>query len=140
MSYTIKKSCENIDWSAVCNLIKAAGLATHSLEITQKAFTNSYLTLFVYDQDTLIAVGRAISDGAYQAVIYDIAVLPVYQGKKIGQLLLDELHKDLQGYNIILYASPSKEGFYQKNGYAKMRTGMGRFANQESMRERGFLE
>lgn len=65
-----------------------AGMATHPAELTRKAFENSYCGVFVFDNDLLIGVGRAISDGAYQAAIYDIAVLPAYQGKKVGRMIV----------------------------------------------------
>lgn len=140
MQYEIKTDCEGILWPNVCNLIGRAGLATHSIEVTKKAFENSYRVVFVVDKGLVIACGRMLSDGAYQAAIYDIAVLPEYQGKKIGKLIMDELHKDLGDINVILYASPGKEAFYQKLGYRKMLTGMADFVNEDRMKENGFIE
>jgi GNAT superfamily N-acetyltransferase len=140
MQYQIQNSCENIDWQAVCRLLQEAGLATYPIDLTRKAFDNSYCVVFVFDNNLLIGVGRAISDGAYQAAIYDIAVLPTYQGKKVGRLIVDEIHKALQKINIILYASPGKEPFYSKIGYHKMLTGMAKFSNESVMREKGFID
>lgn len=140
MQYRIQGNNDNIDWQAVCRVLKEAGLATHSAELTQKAFQNSYCVVFVFDNQVLIGVGRAISDGAYQAAIYDIAVLPSYQGRSIGRLIVHEIHKGLQDINIILYASPGKEVFYKKNGYNRMLTGMAKFTNQSVMCEKGFID
>ena len=140
MPYQVQRDCDHIDWQAVCKVKQEAGLATHTAEVTQKAFEGSYATVFVFDNGLLIGAGRAISDGAYQAAIYDIAVLPACQGKQIGRLIVEELHKDLQQMNIILYASPGKEAFYKKLGYSKMLTGMARFSKEGTMRERGFIE
>jgi hypothetical protein len=42
--------------------------------------------------------------------------------------------------NIILYASPGKEGFYVKNNFRKMKTGMVQFVNAEKMTEKGFTK
>jgi hypothetical protein len=42
--------------------------------------------------------------------------------------------------NVILYASPGKEGFYEKHGLRKMKTGMARFTNADRMKTRGFTE
>jgi GNAT superfamily N-acetyltransferase len=122
MQYQIQRNVEHIDWQVVCKVLKEAGLATHPVELTRKAFENSYCVVFVFDNDLLIGVGRAISDGVYQALIYDIAVLSAYQGKKVGKMIVDEIHKNLQGFNIILYASPGKELFYSKIGYYRMLT------------------
>jgi len=140
MQYRIQRNVEHIDWQIVCKVLQEAGLAVHPVELTRKAFENSYCKVFVFDNDLLIGVGRAISDGAYQAAIYDIAVLPTYQGKKVGKLIVDEIHKDLQKINIILYASPGKEPFYRKLGYFRMLTGMANFNNASIMREKGFIE
>lgn len=84
--------------------------------------------------------GRAISDGAYQAVVYDCAVLPDYQGRKLGSLLMRHILSGVSGCNILLYAAPGKEGFYEKHGFRKMKTGMALFSNAEFMREKGFTE
>ena len=140
MQYRIQRNCDNIDWQMVCRVLQEAGLATHPIELTRIAFENSYCVVFVFDNDLLIGVGRAISDGAYQGAIYDIAVLPAYQGKKVGRVIVDEIHKDLQKINLILYASPGKEAFYRKIGYYRMLTGMAKFNNESIMREKGFTE
>jgi ribosomal protein S18 acetylase RimI-like enzyme len=140
MQFRVQGNGDNVDWQEVCTVLRQAGLATHSVELTRKAFENSYRVVFVFDNELLIGVGRAISDGAYQAAIYDIAVLPSYQGKKIGRMIIDEIHKGLENINIILYASPGKEPFYNKIGYNKMLTGMARFNNESIMRKRGFID
>jgi ribosomal protein S18 acetylase RimI-like enzyme len=140
MQFRIQGNVDNVDWQKVCNVLREAGLATHSVELTRKAFENSYRVVFIFDNELLIGVGRAISDGAYQAAIYDIAVLPSYQGRKIGKMIVDEIHKGLQNINIILYANPGKESFYHKIGYNKMLTGMARFNNKCIMRKRGIID
>lgn len=138
--YRIQRSCQNIDWQAVSHLLAAAGLSVQSNDLRKKAFENSYCTVFVFHNDLLVGVGRALSDGAYQAAVYDIAVLPAYQGQKIGKLIMDELHKELECCNIILYARPGKESFYHKFGYSRMLTGMAKFGNESVMRAKGFIE
>lgn len=140
MSYKIRLDCENINWQEVSDVINKAGLSPHSVEQTKKAFENSYLTVFIFDKNDLIGTGRAISDEIYQAAIYDIAVLPEYQHKGIGKLIMEELQNKLKGLNIILYANPPAQDFYRKLGYSKMFTGMAKFINEDSMRHRGFIE
>jgi ribosomal protein S18 acetylase RimI-like enzyme len=136
MDYRFEFDCRNIHWEEVCQVIHKAGLSTHATDLTQKAFENSYTKVFVFHDNKLIGTGRAISDGVYQAGIYDIAVLPEYQGKSIGRKIMEELHKNLEGFNIILYARPSALDFYKKLGYSKMLTGMARFKNEDIMREK----
>ena len=105
-----------------------------------RAFEASHTTVFVYHADRLIGFGRAISDGVYQAAIYDCAVLPEFQGKGIGTTIMKNILLRISHCNIILYASPGKEGFYQTHGFRKMKTGMAIFKKAGAMREGGFTE
>lgn len=140
MNYKTEFNLHNVEMEMVCEVIKKAGLAAYPLELAKKAFQNSYVTVFILHNEKLIGVGRAISDGAYQAALYDIAVLPEYQGKGIGKIIIEELQKKLTNINIILYANTTAEDFYRKLGYSKMKTGMARFINEESMRTKGFTD
>jgi ribosomal protein S18 acetylase RimI-like enzyme len=76
----------------------------------------------------------------YQAALYDCAVIKPYQGRGLGKLIVQAMLSKLSGCNIILYASPGKEGFYKKLGFRKMKTGMAYFMNRDNMAERGFTE
>ena len=110
------------------------------MEVDIKAFEASHTTVFAYQGDRLIGFGRAISDGICQAAVYDCAVLPEFQGKGIGKSIVKNILSRLTHCNIILYASPGKEGFYQKLGFRKMKIGMAHFIRRQAMMERGFTE
>jgi len=111
----------------------------HDASVHQKAFENSSSVIFIFDGIKLVGFGRAISDGAYQAAIYDVAILPEYQGKGIGRLIIDKIVQSLPGCNFILYAAPGKEKFYEKLNFRKMKTGMGLFVNAERMQIKGMI-
>ena len=96
--------------------------------------------MFIFDDDKLIGFGRAISDGVYQSTIYDVAVLPEYQGKKIGATIIDSILKLIPTCNAILYASPEKEIFYENQNFKKMKTGLALFLNSEKMKQKSFTE
>lgn len=140
MSFRIVVNAKVMDWGMVHEVLKKAGLATYSLELTRKAFENSYVTVFIFCDDLLIGTGRAISDGAYQAAIYDVAVLPEYQGKGIGKVIMEELSEKLTNLNVILYTRPGKEDFYRKFNFSRMLTGMAKFKDAESMKHGGLTE
>lgn len=139
-SLEVKLECSGVDWLAVSNTLKRVGMASHAPERHREAFEASHTTVFVYHEDDLIGFGRAISDGVYQAAVYDCAVLPEYQGHGAGRLIVEKILSRLAHCNLILYASPGKEGFYRKLGFRGMKTGMARFKKTESMRERGFTD
>lgn len=130
----------DIEWQQVVDVLKIVGMGYHTPEIHQKAFENSYAVVFVFDGSEMIGFGRALSDGAYQAAIYDVAVMPSHQGKGIGKLIVEKLIEQCPNCNYILYASPGKELFYQKMNFSKMKTGMALFRDAERKRERGFID
>ena len=140
MNIEIKYQCRNTDWAKISEILKSVGMAHYSPEIHRKAFEASYCTVFLYDDKNLVGFGRAISDGAYQAALYDCAVRKRYQGRGLGKLMVQAMLSKLSGCNIMLYASPGKEGFYGKLGFRRMKTGMAYFINRDNMAERGFTE
>ena len=140
MEVDVKQDCAGVDWKTVSETLKCVGMAYYEPDMHRKAFEASHTTVFVYHADRLIGFGRAISDGVYQAAIYDCAVLPEFQGKGIGTTIMKNILREVSHCNVILYASPGKEGFYQKHGFRKMKTGMAHFKKGEAMRERGFTE
>ena len=140
MNVEVKLSCDGVDWQVVQEILKRVGMAYTDPSQHQKAFEASYATVFIYHAEQLIGFGRAISDGVYQAAIYDCAVLPEFQGKGIGTKIMENLLSQISHCNIILYASPGKEGFYLTHGFRKMKTGMAYFKDCATMSERGFIE
>ena len=138
MEVDVKQDCAEVDWSVISETLKRVGMAYYEPDVHRKAFEASHTTVFVYHAGRLIGFGRAISDGAYQAAIYDCAVLPEFQGKGIGKIILKSILSRISNCNVILYATPGKEGFYQKLGFRKMKTGMAHFKKSESMKEREF--
>src|ERR1035437_10282187 len=140
MNLTIQQNCSNIDWSLVPEILELGSMGFHEPSMHKKAFENSASVVFVFNDDKLIGFGRAISDGEYQAAIYNVAVLPDYQGQGVGRLIVETIAKSLPGCNFILYAAPSKESFYEKLNFRKMKTGMGLFINAERMRSKGMIE
>lgn len=140
MNLKIQYDCLNIDWEYVSAILKKVGMGYYEGEVHKKAFENSHTVVFVFDNDKLIGFGRAISDGVYQAAIYDVAVLPEYQGKNIGATIVNSILKCVPTCNVILYASPGKEKFYEKLNFRKMKTGMALFLNKEKMQIKGFIE
>jgi len=140
MELEIVRDCGRVDWSAVSETLKRIGMAHHEPELHRQAFEASATVVFVYHGDRLIGFGRAISDRAYQAAVYDCAVDPEFQGRGVGRRIMDAIMSDIPHCNVILYASPGKEGFYKTFGFQKMRTGMARFHDSEKMKQRGFTE
>jgi len=107
------------------SLHEASGLikskkGTYTREQLYQAAQNSWYHISIYDQDQLIAFGRMISDGVYQALICDVMVDPSYQkqglGKKIIEALLQKC-KDSGIQSVQLFSAKGKQQFYKKLGF-----------------------
>ena len=140
MEIEVMQDCTGVNWKTVSEILKYVGMAYYEPDMHRKAFEASHTTVFVYHADQLIGFGRAISDGVYQAAIYDCAVLPEFQRKGIGNKIMEKILDQISHCNAILYASPGKEGFYETHGFRRMKTGMANFKNGATMRDRGFTE
>ncbi|WP_406658231.1 GNAT family N-acetyltransferase [Methanolobus sp. ZRKC2] len=137
---SLKHDCSNVDWDCVSSILKSVHMTHFEGDVHKKAFENSSSVVFVYDDDKLIGFGRAISDCAYEAAIYDVAVVREYQGKGLGKMILNNILESIPQCNVILYASPGKEGFYEKMNFKKLKTGMARFKDADKMQTKGFTE
>jgi len=140
MNVEITFGCANIDWNIVSETLKQVGMAYYSPDEHRRAFEASFATVFARHDGRLVGFGRAISDGVYQAAVYDVAVIPDYQGKGIGKIIMENILNRISGCNIILYAAIAKDGFYQKLNFRKMKTGMALFRNPDVMTKKGFTE
>ncbi len=140
MEIDIVYDCSDTDWKAVSETLKRVGMAYEEPDVHKRAFEASHTAVFVYKDSQLIGFGRAISDGAYQAAVYDVVVVPEFQKMGIGGIIMEKILERLSGCNVILYARPGKEEFYLRLGLRKMKTGMALFRNPEKMAEKGFTE
>ena len=140
MELEIRNGCTGVDWKTVSETLQLVGMAHYDPDVHRRAFEASGTAVFVYLDGRLIGFGRAISDGVYQAAVYDVAVIPEFQKKGIGTVIMKNILDSLSSCNIILYASPGKEDFYRTLGLRKMRTGMALFRKAEEMKEKGFTD
>ena len=140
MDVELKFDCAGVDWKFVSDTLKRVGMASRSPELLQKAFAASAVVVFAYAEGKPVGFGRAISDGAYQAAVYEMAVAPEFQRQGIGAKIVRAILDRLPGCNVILYASPGKEDFYRKLGLRRMKTGMALFQNADAMAQKGFTD
>lgn len=121
-----------VDWNELSNLYKIAPLGEKHPSDLQVVFSNSRYKCFVFHDKAIVAVGRALADGADCSYLCDVAVHPDFQGIGLGKAIIQKLvefsacHK-----KIILYANPGKEPFYKKLGFSQMNTAMAIFKNHE---------
>ena len=90
----------------------------------QKALENTIATFTAYDNDKAIGMVRLIGDSGMSFYIKDFAVVPAYQSKGVGTLLLNALEDYIKEHivpdwavSLELISSKEAVGFYQKHGF-----------------------
>ena len=135
---TYKTTKENIDWQQVSDILRRSGLSDHTAKEQEIIFTNSYAVVFVYHKETIVGVGRALSDGVCQAAIYNIALEEEFQGNGTGKKLINLLLDQVKGQNVILYTHPRTVALYEKMGFRRSKTAMCIYSGSEE--SRSFME
>ena len=134
-------NCNSINWQELSTLYKIAPLGDKSPDKLELVFNNSMFKYFVYDDEKLVGVGRALADGFDCSYICDVAIHPDYQSLGLGKAIIKKLVDDSKEHQkILLYAVPTKEPFYAKFGFSRMKTSMAIFKWQEWAREKGLVE
>jgi GNAT superfamily N-acetyltransferase len=136
LSYDIK----NVNWNEVAYVMEMAPLAKRDPEQLRRACENSAVVVFAYNQTRIVGWGRALSDGEFCAALYDVVVLPEYQGYGVGRLIITALLRKVPNHSVTLYAVPGKEAFYEKLGFHRMKTSMGLFSDAKQMQQNGYIE
>jgi len=133
--------CNAVDWDDLSHLYVIAPLGEKDPKDLKTVFSNSRYTYFVYDENKLIGVGRALADGVDCSYICDVAVHPEYQGLGLGKVMVQRLLEDSKGHSkILLYSVPGKEEFYTKFGFSKMKTAMAIFKRQDWAKDISLVE
>ena len=124
MTITYQRNLDGIDWSLLASIIHDAGLGQAQPNDLQRAFNNSNLYVFAFDNDLLVGAARMLSDGVYHAQLCEMVVTPARQRQGIGTTMLDILLQDLNGLKVLLTASFGKEDFYRKRGFRRHKTAL----------------
>ncbi len=95
-----------------------------SVEQTELAMKNTLFRISVWDNDKIVAMARMIGDMGLDYYIKDVVVIPEYQHKGIGRMMINELlnfinENGVKGTDIFveLCAMPDKIPFYSKFGF-----------------------
>lgn len=74
----------------------------------------------IRDNDKLVGVGNAISDGHLVVYYPHLLVHPDYQGKGIGQMIMDKMQEKYGNFHMQMLTADGKAiDFYQKIGFTR---------------------
>ncbi len=112
---------KNINWEKVLKLYKKNSWSSaEKPDELIKALENSHALITAWDSDILVGLANSISDG-YLVVYYPhLLVLPEYQGKGVGKLIMNRFQEKYAGFHQqILVADGRAIDFYNKCGFER---------------------
>ncbi len=130
---------EGVDWADAARIFERAPLGTREPDLLRRTFENSDLVCFARDGNALVGMARALSDGLVQSVIYDLCMLPEYQGRGLGKRIMRDMMARLNTRTTVLWAVPGKEGFYARLGFRPMLTAMAVMEDPEKSASQGYI-
>lgn len=106
-------------------LRKQTGLSPKTREAAERGLQHSLYSLLVLDGETPIGMGRVIGDGGCHCLVVDICVLPEYQGRGIGNRIMEKvaeyIHAELpESCYISLIADGGARHLYEKFGFKEV--------------------
>lgn len=113
-----------IDENEYNSLRKSVGWNELSSRQVERSLHHSSYFVAARHNGKAIGMARLVSDGGYIAYIADVIVLPEYQGRGIGNTMINMLMQHIQdnmceGETVFvnLMAAKDKEPFYRKFGF-----------------------
>jgi spermidine synthase len=88
-----------------------------------RMIAGSFCFMVGTEGESTVAMGRAISDGASDAYIQDVAVLNEHRGRGVGKRIITALTQHCLNQGIVwigLVAEPGTTSFYERLGYRTM--------------------
>ncbi len=141
MDIVLTDSLEGIDWDAVSRIFEAIGWGRRPKDKLATAFSRSRGVRFAWEGERLAGFARALTDGEYYALISDVVVLPEFQGRGVGRMLVEALLEELGPLLFIcLTSAPGKEDFYHRLGFRRQKTGMLLLQDLDTPRARALVE
>jgi len=107
-------------------LTESVGWGHRIIEQVESALKNSLYTVCIIEGDKIIAMARMIGDNSMSYFIKDVVVIPEYQGRGVGKLIINDIlfyikertPKDWK-VSVELMSASGKEAFYEKFGFQK---------------------
>ena len=99
-----------------------SGLSGKTREAAEKGLKNSIYSVKIENQGECIGMGRIIGDGGCFCQIVDICVLPEFQGKGVGKMIMTHLTRFIkeelpESCYISLIADGGAFHLYEKFGF-----------------------
>ena len=120
MPIVYKRNHDNVDFNQVVYILTRAfrGRKFENVDLIKKSFLNSIKVVYAYDDNKLIGFARAIGDNTW-ASIYNVALLPEYQGKGVGKAIILDLLEQLGNRHIFTFTHPKTVSLYERMNFRR---------------------
>ncbi|WHY94567.1 GNAT family N-acetyltransferase [Neobacillus cucumis] len=130
MDIEIHSDFANANLDEIKDVYASVGWTKHTNAIIRQVFETSNVVAFVKVNGRIIGIGRGMTDGVFNAAIYDVVVHRNFQRQGIAKKIMEFLLDMLRNVSCVhLISTTGNVGFYQKLGLKKLKTGMGRYLN-----------
>ena len=95
-----------------------------SINDLRKSLANSDVIISLWDGNEIVGFGRALSDGVFRAVLWDIVIDENHQGKGYGKLIVNNLlnSRKLKNTKKIYLMTTNKKLFYSQIDFKEVTT------------------
>ena len=90
----------------------------------KKCLANSDVIVSLWVHDEIVGFGRALTDGIYRGVLWDIVIDQNYQGKGFGKLVVKSLlsSKKIKNTNKLYLMTTDKKIFYSQLDFKEVKS------------------
>jgi ribosomal protein S18 acetylase RimI-like enzyme len=130
MDLRIHSDFSKVSLDEMKEIYSSVGWTKHTIEIIKQIFEASNVIALVTVNGRIIGFGRAMTDGVFNAAIYDVIVHPEFQKQGIARQIMEYLLDKLSNISCVhLISTSGNEDFYKKLGLKRIKTGMARYLN-----------
>ncbi|MGE6753695.1 GNAT family N-acetyltransferase [Rossellomorea sp. NPDC071047] len=130
MDIEIHSDFANANIEEIKDVYASVGWMKHTNEIIRQVFEASNVVALVKVNGRIIGIGRGMTDGVFNAAIYDVVVHRDFQRQGIARKIMEFLLDKLSNVSCVhLISTTGNEEFYRKFRLKKLKTGMARYLN-----------
>ncbi|SMQ80889.1 Acetyltransferase (GNAT) domain-containing protein [Bacillus sp. OV166] len=130
MDLRIHSDFSKVNLDEMKEIYSSVGWTKHTKEIIKQVFEASNVIALVTVNGRIIGFGRAMTDGVFNAAIYDVIVHTEFQKQGIARQIMEYLLDKLSNVSCVhLISTSGNQDFYKKLGLKRIKTGMARYLN-----------
>ncbi|MFT7244951.1 MAG: ribosomal protein S18 acetylase RimI-like enzyme [Candidatus Azotimanducaceae bacterium] len=130
MTLVYSQNCDIVDWPALRDdLIQDDFHNNRTNEQLQASFDNSFICVFVLDDNRCVATARALSDEICNCYVVDVWTQSAYRKRGVANRMMQMIIDAVPGQHIYLQTDDAQL-FYEKLGFAVQPDGMFRISGE----------